>query len=72
MSALYMHIGCLSYAPVTLESDHCTIFKSASIVLIFKSELNILILKIDIFAVTPVQLIGADDIHGIARKIESL
>ena len=49
-----------SNGPVTLGSDYRTILKSDLILLIFKSELDVPILKIDKFAVTLLQFIGAD------------
>ena len=63
---------CCINAPVTLESDYRTILKVDPIVLILKWELDVLILKIDIFAVTPVRLMGANYIHNIARKVNDL
>ena len=41
-----------SNGPVTLGSDNRTLLKSDPILLIFKSELDVPILKIDKFAVT--------------------
>ena len=44
---------------------------NALIVLFLKLELDVSILKIDKFAVTPVQLIAAEYVTNIARKIAS-
>ena len=52
--------------PVTLGCDYRTILKSDPILLILVSELDVLILKIDKSAVTPIRFIGAD---FIARKM---
>ena len=49
--------------PVTLRSNYRTILKSDPILLIFKSELDVSILKIDKFAVTLLRFIGADFIE---------
>ena len=51
--------------PVTLGSDYRTILKSDPILLIFKSELDVSILKIDKFAVTLLRFIGADFIASM-------
>ena len=50
----------LSNGPVTLGSDNRMILKSDQILLILKSELDVPILKIDKFAITLLQFIGAD------------
>ena len=63
---------CCIDALVTLESDYRTILKVYPIVQILESELDVPILKIDRFAVTPVRLMGADYIHNIARKVIDL
>ena len=52
--------------PVTLGSDYRTILKSDPILLIFISELDVPILKIDKFAVTLLRFIRAD---FIAKKV---
>ena len=54
--------------PVTLGSDYRTILKSDPILLIFKSELDVPILKIDKFAVTLLRFIGADFIASKMRQ----
>ena len=46
--------------PVTLGSDYRTILKLDPILLIFKLELDVSILKIDKFTVTLLQFIGAN------------
>ena len=51
--------------PVTLGSDYRTILKSDPILLIFKSELDVSILKLDKFAVTLLRFIGADFIASM-------
>ena len=57
----------LSNGPVTLGSDYRIILKSDPILLILKSELDVPILKIDKFAVTLLQFIGADCIARPSR-----